>query len=155
LVCCKTKKETFRRGWEGFFCVSRPVSVLEPRPKTVRGDFRSTNLNWLSELLEPRAQHEVMTSYFFLEVFLVVFFAAFFFAMALVTSFHSQQCKGLQKESQRFFRISCDNFFRRRSAWARRRQGCGHISRAYDRLTEAKGITHDEVEQAAGGADYS
>jgi hypothetical protein len=48
------KKETFHRGWEGSFCVSRPVSDLEPRPKTVRGDFCSTNLKWPSDLLEPR-----------------------------------------------------------------------------------------------------
>jgi hypothetical protein len=70
--------------------VSGPV-LVEPRPKTVKGDFAAKTQVVGRHMLEPRARCEVETNYFFLVVFLVVFFvdflAAFFAAMALVTSF--------------------------------------------------------------------
>jgi len=79
-----------------------------------------------------------MTSYFFLEVFLVVFFAAFFFAMALVTSFHIRNVKVGKNRVNDFLEYRATIFSPVRRALARRRRGCRHISRAYDRLLQQR-----------------
>ena len=88
---------------------------MEPGPKrnVVTGKFRTKQP---SVTLEPRAQLEraiylPFFVVFFLEDFLVVPF--FFLAMALVTSFLADKCKGGEFPRQRLFAFA-RIFFRRR-----------------------------------------
>ncbi|HEX8341988.1 MAG TPA: hypothetical protein VF624_13870 [Tepidisphaeraceae bacterium] len=107
-----TKKETFRRGEEGFFSKLSPADGVRSQR---RGDTVATVTHRSGGLcLEPRAatdlkKHQLVKNYFF-DDFLVVFFVVFlvvflaaFFAIVLSPPFLLTNCKSLVSASQRFF----------------------------------------------------
>ncbi len=110
------KKETFRRGEEGFFGVSGPV-IFGARAQNGKVTLKLTSSmpNGYLHAFGDRSKDELLLLGGLLSRLLCGFLSGFFGCHGTSPPFLFRKCKGVEKQSQRFFCDSRDFFHRHRS----------------------------------------
>jgi len=102
---CGEKKETFRRGREGFSCCSGAQVGAGPDPEMFVTQYRGDHLrraNKFATCPTPQ-QHRRYFFFFVVAFFLVDFFVVFFLAISAITSFLVATMYGWRKSASMVF----------------------------------------------------